>query len=253
MTAHLREIATLGALVGVLLAALELGFRMGLRVASEEQAHGTSQVGAIQGALLGLLGLLLAFSFAAAGGRFLERQDLIVQEANAIGTATLRADLLDEPYSSSLRSALQRYTQVRLTASAQLPHGLDPGLMAEMERAQGEMWRAAADGVRARPTSMLAVLEPVNAVIDFHASRLAAGRKHIPLLVMGLLIACSILSIAVLGFGCGLGRRRSTVMTGSLALLIATSLWITIDLDHPRAGWIRLSDAPLQALKFDAP
>lgn len=253
MGPHVKEILTLVALLGSLWIALEVGFRAGRRIASHEEAPGAAQVGVIQGALLGLLGLLLAFSFTGAGGRFLERQDLIVQEANAIGTATLRASLLDEPQRSDLRAALRDYTAVRVAASAHLGRGLDPLALADVERLQGEMWRAALAGVRARPEAMLTVLDPLNAVIDFHTTRLAAGRKHLPLLVMGLLIACSLLSTAVIGFGCGLSRNRRAVLTGALTLLIGSALWITVDLDHPRAGWIRLSDAPLQALKFDAP
>ena len=253
MAVHMNEIGTLAFLLVLLCVALEFGFRAGRRAASEEPSVFTSQVGAIQGALLGLLGLLLAFSFAAAGTRFLERQELIVQEANAIGTATLRAGLLPEPYRSDLRSALQRYTAARLSASAQLAHGLDPTLVAEMEQIQGEFWRAALAGVTARPEAMLSVLNPVNEVIDLHSTRLFAGLKHVPLLVMVLLVACSVLSVGVIGFGCGQGRKRRLALSGSLALLIGAALWITIDLDHPRQGWIQLSDAPLQALKFDAP
>ena len=109
MIAIAKDLSVAAGLVVLLLAALEAGFRAGRRAASEADGRSSGQVGAVQGALLGLLGLLLAFSFAAAGGRFLEKQDLIVQEANAIGTAWLRADLLEEPHRSELRAALQRF------------------------------------------------------------------------------------------------------------------------------------------------
>lgn len=92
----------------------------------------------------------------------------------------------------------------------------------------------------------------MNEVIDRHSTRLAASRKHLPPLDMGLLIACSLLAVAVIGYGCGLAGRRNAPMTVSLVLLIGTALWITIDLDHPRAGFMQLSDAPLESLKFEA-
>lgn len=114
----IQDISIAAGLLLLLLVALEAGFRIGRRATGGADASLSSQVGAIQGALLGLLGLLLAFSFAAAGARFLERQDLIVQEANAIGTAYLRADLLDEPHRSELRAALRRYTENRIEISA---------------------------------------------------------------------------------------------------------------------------------------
>ena len=90
------EVAIAFALVFGLVAALIVGDVLGRRVSRDRSASVGAQVGAIQGAMLGLLGLFLGFSFAGAAGRFMERQDLIVREANAIGTAYLRADLLDE-------------------------------------------------------------------------------------------------------------------------------------------------------------
>lgn len=253
MISLLEDVSIAVALFGLLLLSLEAGFRTGRRALHEGESAASGQVGAIQGALLGLLGLLLAFSFAAAGARFLERQDLIVEEANAIGTAFLRADLLGEPHRSELRRALQRYTEHRIELSAGLRGGLAPGALEEVERLHARIWSAAVGGVDARPASMLAVLSPVNEVIDLHATRLAAGRKHLPWLVLGLLVACSALAVGVIGYGCGMGGRRRAPMTVSLAFLIGAGLWVTIDLDHPRAGFLRLSDAPLQALRFDLP
>jgi hypothetical protein len=248
----LSDLLVAGGLFGLLLAALEVGYRAGRRE-SEDGGAGSSQVGAIQGAVLGLFGLLLGFSFAAAGTRFLERQDLIVTEANAIGTAFLRADLLDEPHRSELRSALERYTSHRLELSAHIRRGLSAADHEEIARLHARIWSAARAGVTARPATMLAVLAPVNEVIDLHALRLGASRKHLPLLVLGLLIACSAIAVAVIGYGCGMGGRRRTPMTTALAILIGTGLWITIDLDHPRAGLMQLSDAPLAELSFGAP
>jgi len=236
-------------LVVSLLGALEFGYRTGVRRAREEDARAASQIGAVQGALLGLLGLLLAFSFAAAGARFLERQDLITKEANAIGTAYLRADLIPDPYASSLRAALREYTSHRVEVSRHLKDSISAANSAEVGAFHDRMWSAARDGSLAKPESMMAVVTAVNDVIDFHATRVAAGKKHLPMVVMGLLTACSVLSIGVIGYSCGTGKRRRATLTMSLAMLIAAALWITIDLDHARSGILRLSDAPLVALE----
>lgn len=239
-------------LLGLLLSVLELGFQAGKRRSREEgDQRAAGQIGAIQGAVLGLLGLLLGFSFAAAGSRFLERQDLIVREANAIGTAYLRADLLDEPHKDGLRSALSRYTRKRIDVSSQLRGGLPAGAAEEFNAMHREIWAAARSGVEAKPQTMLGVLPPVNDVIDIHSLRLASGKKHLPLLVMGLLIGSSVMAVGMIGFGCGTTGRRRPALTLPLAVLIGTSLWITIDLDHPRAGLLRLSDEPLRALRLD--
>lgn len=249
----IQDIAIGAGLTLALIGAFEVGFRAGRRAVAEHDTRAATQIGAIQGAVLGLLGLLLAFSFSAAGSRFLERQDLIVAEANAIGTAFLRADLLDEPHRGTLRSALRDYTAKRIELAARLRTGLDPGLLADTERLHAVMWSAAIDGVRETPDRYLAVLDPVNEVIDLHSIRLAAGRKHLPMLVFGLLVACCLLAVGVIGYGCGLGGRRRAPLSLSLILLISSALWITIDLDHPRAGLLQLSDAPLEALRFDTP
>jgi hypothetical protein len=246
-----HDLGVAAALVGMLAIALEAGFRAGRRASGGTDEAVTGQMGAIQGAVLGLLGLLLAFSFGAAGTRFIDRQQLIVQEANAIGTAYLRADLLDEPYRSALRAALEEYTAHRIALSERLRSGISATAEAEIARFHARIWDAARGGVVARPAATLAVLPPVNEVIDLHATRVATGMMHLPTLVVGLLIGCSVLSTGVIGYGCGLGGRRNEPLTLSLALLIGTALWITIDLDQPRGGLIRVNDAPLKALTFD--
>jgi len=253
MPDHLTDILTLAGFLAGLMLALEIGFRLGRRAAQDGEAGANAQIGVVQGALLGLLGLLLGFSFSAAGSRFLEKQDLILQEANAIGTATLRADVLDEPHRTALVVALKRYAEHRVELTQRLPFRVEPADLAEADRLHGVIWRAAIDGVASKPTAAVSVLPPVNDVIDLHATRLASGQKHIPKPVMALLTVCSLLAIGVIGYGCGVGKRRRVPLTVPLAVLIGSALWITHDLDFPRQGWIRLSDAPLQALKFGPP
>lgn len=246
----IQDLSIAVGLLALMIVSLDAGFRTGRR-AGETEDHASGQVGAIQGAVLGLLGLLLAFSFAAAGSRFVERQDLIAQEANAIGTAWLRADLLDEPQRSELRAALEAYTAQRVRAASQLQYGWNSTVLAEVERLHARIWQAARDGVATRPELALALLTPVNETFDVHALRVSAALKHLPYFVTGLLVVCSLLAVNVIGYGCGIDGRRRWLQTVSLALLISAALWITIDLDHPRKGVLRLDDAPLQALKFE--
>jgi hypothetical protein len=247
---HMTELTIAAGLLLGLFGALEAGHRLGRRsVAVSGNASSGAQVGAIQGAMLGLLGLLLGFSFAGATSRFVERQELIVQEANAIGTTYLRADLLTDPYASQMRLVLAEYVAHRLEASEHIATGLGPDVEAKAAGLQARLWQVARDGSLARPELLKVVLDPVNEVIDLHSTRMASGRKHLPLVVLGLLIACSLLSMSVVGYGCSVsaGGRRPW-LNGSLAILLAAALWTTIDLDHPRAGLTRLSDKPLQQL-----
>lgn len=238
-------------LLAVLLAALEAGFRVGKRARRDEDSAARGQIGAVQGAVLGLLGLLLGFSFAGAAGRFMERQDLITREANAIGTAYLRADVLEEPHSTALRRALSEYTSHRLGATPALRSGLTEETVAKVDQLQARMWRAASDGANARPATMPVVLPAVNEVIDVHSLRVAAGQKHLPALILALLGGSSMLAIGVMGYGSGLSSRRHFLLHAALVGLVWTALWTTIDLDYPRRGILQLNDAPLRALKFD--
>ena len=234
----------------LLLVSLEVGFRIGRRAAAESDAAAGVQIGAVQGAILGLLGLLLGFSFAAAGGRFIERQDLIVSEANAIGTAYLRADLLEDPFRTELKGALKRYVAHRVELTSRLRFGITDADAAEIEQLHARMWNAAIAGVNKRPETMVSVLPPLNDVIDLHSTRLYAGMKHLPTIVMGLLICSSMLSVGVIAYGYGTGGSRRLSLTVPLALVIGVALWVTIDLDRPRAGLIQLNDLPLQSLKL---
>jgi len=244
----------LGAGLGLLLVmALEVGFQAGRRARKSEDGAGAGQLGAIQGAVLGLLGLLLGFSFAAAGARFLERQDLITTESNAIGTAYLRANLLAEPHERALKDALERYTLHRIEVSARLRLGLRASDLEEVSRLQGVIWAAAEAGVADRQWTMMGVMPPVNDVIDTHSLRIAAGRKRLPPVIICLLVACSVLAVGNIGYGCGMSARRRLPLTLSLAAVICVALWITIDLDRPRSGILRLNDAPLKEIRFDPP
>lgn len=247
----LIDILIVPALFLLLFAAQEIGFRLGLRAKARSDSLGSGQVGAVQGAVLGLLGLLLGFSFAGAATRFMERQDLIAQEANAIGTAYLRADMLAEPHRGALRSAIKEYTEHRVRISRTLRSGLGTVAQEEIAGLHRKMWQAAAEGCRADSSIGLLVLPPVNEVIDLHTLRVAAGQKHLPPQILGLLICCSFVAMGVMGYGSGISGRRAMLLLSTLIVLIGTALWTTIDLDHPRAGLLKLNDAPLESLRFE--
>lgn len=232
--------------------AFELGFRLGRRRSGRHRDHESPQVGAIQGATLGLLALLLGFSFAGAAERFLKRQDLVVREANAIGTAWLRAELLDAEHRDALRSSLAEYASLQLELGAALAGTASDDLDDRIAAAQDSIWRAALEGVAGRPDRIRPVLDPVNEAIDLHTSRKAAITLHLPAPVLVLIVASSLLAMAVLGYGCGLGGVRILPMTAPLAVLIVSALWLTVDLDHPRGGLIQVNDEPLRALRLDA-
>jgi hypothetical protein len=230
----------------LLLLGLEVGFRLGL--SARRRGNPMPQLGPIQGAALGLLGLLLGFSFSGAATRFIERQDIIVREANAIGTSFLRADLLNEPHRGRLREELRSYAVKRLELFQTVDPTAEARLQKELRANHDRIWAAGIEGVRAEPSVTMAVLPPLNETFDLLGVRNASTQRHLPAAVLSLLVACSMLSVGLIAYGCGRDGKRQLVGSGSLVLLIAAALWLTIDLDYPRLGSITLSDDALAAV-----
>jgi hypothetical protein len=254
-TSTLAELLIAAALFLGMVSAAEVGYRIGVRRRRDREAD--SNHAAVLGAVLGLLALLLGFAFAGATSRFIERQGIIVSEANAIGTAALRADLLPANTRSDMRSGLRAYTQDRLA----LFHATRTDASVEIEKRLAEhharLWRIAVTAVKDNPALTNMILPPLNESIDLLTARDAASHKHLPIPVLFLLTSCALVAMFSVGQAQGLvgSHRRSTVF--ALAFLVAGALWITIDLDYPRRGLIRMTAAPLEAaldaLSHDVP
>lgn len=223
-------------------AAAEIGFRLGRRDKPRDDAF-KAQLGVIRNATFAMLAFLIGFSFSAAGTRYIDRLDLVVKEANAIGTAYLRADVLAEPHRGDLRDALRRYADDRL-ALLNAYGGEAARLLSGMPVSQARIWNAALQGVKDDPRLMRTVLPPVNDVIDLHTTHLSAARRHTPEPILIALIGCAALAFGLVGFSNGVGGRRFPVLTGVYGAVIVVSLWMTIDLDRPRHGFIRVSQQP---------
>jgi len=239
-------------LPGMLLIGLaEVGFRLGLRlyVAKDEPRKG--QAGSIQGALLGLLGLLLGFTFAMAAGRYEARRDLVVKEANAIGTTFLRASLLPEAHRAPVEDLLRRYVEVRVTFQ---PLAADPVKLAEGLRLsadiQRQLWQHAVQAAKETPTPIVATfINTLNETIDAEAERLAAGRNRIPGSVWLLLLTVASLGCITSSYTSGATGERSAFSGIVFPLLVAVVITLIFDLADPRRGSIRITQQPLVDLQ----
>ena len=230
-----------------LLVCLEFWFYLGKRARVRREEH-PDQLATIQGATLGLLALLLGFSFALAAGRFNTRLDLITSEANAIGTAWLRCDLLPAAQRDEVRELLHRYTANRVAFYDARDDATLATVVAQAEALQAAMWGVVADAAKSSPALAQVLLPPFNEVIDMHGLRVAAMRRHMQVLLVVLLLASSLVSVASVGYGCGVAGKRNVLLTTALIFLIAGVLWAIIDMDHPRKGLIRADDKPMQDL-----
>jgi hypothetical protein len=240
------------ALPGMLLIGFaEVGFRLGLRLYVAKDTIRKGEIGGIQGAILGLLGLLLGFTFAMAVGRYEARRDLVVKEANAIGTTFLRASLLPAAHTAPVEDLLRRYVEARLTFQ---PQANDPAKLAEGLRLsaaiQSQLWQHAVAAAKETPTPIVATfINTVNETIDVEAERLAAGRNRIPGSVWVLLLTVAALGCITSSYASGADGARSAFSGIVLPLLVSVVITLIFDLADPRRGLIRITQQPLVDLQ----
>ena len=236
--------------LAMLLAGVELGYRghSWLRHAERDAdaRHGGPDL--LLSAVLGLLALLLGFTFSMALNRFEARRDLVLQEANAIGTTWLRAQLLEEPNRTAMLGLLRQYVDARLAWSE-----VDPSVaeLAPTTALQAKLWTVTGAAIRGDSSHQLsrAVMEAMNGSFDLASARAAARAAHIPGRVLGILLLYAVLSMVLLGYILAANGRPHRVATGLLLVLLTLALVVILDLDRPRSGAIQVSQQPLEDLR----
>jgi hypothetical protein len=242
------SIPVLVAIVFVVMVAVSLGGHGIRRFQNASDGGDHSQEGYLIGSALGFLALLMAFSFSMALGRYEERRHLVVQEANAIGTAYLRAQLLDEPHRSRLSGLLFQYTANRIALGTGNHSGLD-GQIALNDRLLTDIWAAvtaARDSAAAHGIST-PLLTSYNEVIDLDTERKMARQVRLPAPLTLMLFGFLLITAAVLGYV--LEERRAKLGAFVLFFLLALYVGIIADLSRPAAGFVRESQEPMLALQ----
>lgn len=229
----------LGLLV-VLASAFAIGRRLGKRHPDEHP-----QLGVVQGATLGVMGLLLGFSFSGAMSRFTTREELIVRQANALSTLYLRTEL-SNTYGPSMRATLQEYAKLLPEAFERVELRDSTAPHEQLTALESRLWGDAKGWAQLQPATAILIVPAVNEVIDVRAQRVAAGKRHMPTLIMLTLLTCAALSVGTIGYGMAGGRKSLVPPALSLVALMAAVLWVVLDLDYPRYGLIRIDDGPLR-------
>ena len=222
---------------------LEAGRRLGQRRQAVDGAAAGAGLGAVDGALFALLGLLIAFTFAGAAARFDTRRELIVEEANDIGTAWLRLELLPDSLQPPLREKFRQYLDARLAAYRAIPD--EAKVQAELARAtalQGEIWSLAVAAARQAPgpAATMLVLPALNAMIDITTTRTVAARAHPPKVIFGLLAALALACSLMAGYGMGGSPTRSWIHILGFSAVLTITIYVIMDLEYPRLGLIRV-------------
>ena len=243
------------ALMGVLVAALEIGFwvKKGMVKGGSDSIE-KADIALILGGALTLLSLMLGFTYATAEGRFETRRKLVIDEANAIGTTYLRAKTLPEPRSSEIQELLRQYTALRVEIASTADDAPEKirGMDNRTKELHGLIWSHAAVLARENPSPVIAVfLQTLNEMIDLHTKRLAAFRNRVPFSIYLVLFVVSAIILWLVGYYFGSHRKRVRILTTMLALLVASVMWLIMDLDQPVRGAIRASQQSLIDLHQD--
>jgi hypothetical protein len=220
---------------------LEIGRRAGLRRLAQDAEGARTGAGPIEGAVFGLLGLLIAFTFSGAAARFDARRHLVVEEANDIGTAYLRLDLLPPESQPPLRDLFRRYLDYRLEGFRAMPDTL--ATKAAFDRAvvlQGEIWDSAVIASRGNSPAAMLLLPALNQMIDITSTRLAAMRMHPPMIIFLMLAGLTLVGSLLAGYGMAGSKKRGWIHMLVFATIMAGSVYIIVDLEFPRAGLIRI-------------
>jgi hypothetical protein len=230
--------------LGVILVAGEIGWQLGMRA----EGRGGESIATLEAAVLGLLALIIGFTFAMALARFEARRDAVVNEANAIGTTALRARLLPEPQRTETLKLLRDYVQVRLDlARSSLSLTESPAAVDRSNALQEAIWQHA-KAVAARDNAMVPTglfIQTLNEMIDSQGRRLAALRNRIPNSVLLSLFAIAAVASAFAGYASGLEARRTRLPVYLLGLVVCAVLVLILDLDRPTAGFIKVSEQPM--------
>lgn len=227
-----------------------LGLLLG-RYLRQRSEHLREPFAVLQTALLGVVGLILAFGLALAVGRYEARRAAVVDEANAIGTTYLRAQTLAEPVRTRSLNRLRRYTDTSIRLADSVPTTSESRrAIADGQLLQRQLWELAGEALDQAPVASAPRLyvQTLNEMIDMQTVRVSGLSNRVPGPVLVLEVLGAALALGLLAFNLSiLGRGVASVLLA--AGLVSLLLLVTFDLDRPTRGLIRVPDTPLKSLR----
>jgi hypothetical protein len=214
---------------------------------SRRDATGGADIGTLTGAALGLLALLLAFSFSLSLSRYEARRGLVLEEANAIGSTANFALMLPEPARQPILSLLRDYTAVRIGLGVPFDPAKLQRDVARSLQLQTALWQQAVAVTATAPQSLPAYrfVASLNEMNNIHERRLTALHYHVPGAVMVMLIGISMVAMGFTGYHAGVTGSRRRVATLIMSLTVAAVIMLVVDLDRPARGLIQVPVQPL--------
>lgn len=231
----------------ILGAAMLLAWQIGRRIGGRLRDKQAIKPSKFDDASIALLGLLLAFSFGTSIGKHDQRRVAVIGDANAIGDFYTCASLLKEPSRSKLVAVIRQYAQLRLDlARPRLgPSDLEEAL-AKSGRMHDQMTTFVGEALRDGTPIAVSLVNTLNSVTSNQALRLAAYRDRLPASIVFLLYTCAIVTTLLVGREQGVKGSTDIVGTVSFILLVSIALYVTLDLNRPESGLIRVSQEPIE-------
>ena len=232
-----------GLFLGMLIL-LETGRRFGLYKFKKDPEGFQKGIGAVEGAVFGLLGLFIAFTFSGAISRWDARRGLITEEVNAIGTAFLRIDLLAAEKQPEMKKLFRRYVDTRIetykygNTKSKVKANLD-----QASKLQNEIWTLAITSSGCPDSSVDAgklLLPALNAMIDITTTRVVASETHPPVIVFYLLYLMSLMSALLAGYDLSGSKTRNFLHMVVFAAIISITVYVILDIEYPRQGLFRI-------------
>ena len=226
-----------------LIAGIEAGRRVGRRTAAAKEDGGT---GAAEGVVFAVFGLIVAFTFSASATRFNDRRKLIVEQANALGTANLRLDALDPGDRGPIRRKMLQWVRLAQDlSSSETDVAGRAAVLAQAAQLQGDVWRMAAAGVerKQQPAIWGFVMPPINDWMDLSSTRQAQDDLGTPPMVMPTVIVLSLAASVLVGYRMSRQAGRNVLHRVAFSAILSLLMLVILDLDHPRSGLIQVRSA----------
>ncbi len=227
-----------------------LGFLFKNRQLKKFPETESSGLGTAEGSLLGLMALLLSFAFGISATKYENRRQVVVEEANNIGTVILRCDLYPDSVRTLFRADLKNYVEARIAyyEAGDDEHRIK-NTISKSDSFSGLCWRRAANLSRV-PTNTVASMQMIpalNAMIDIVSTREAGRRSVVPRLILYILLVLTMASSFLAGYG-SKGHERRGVLVVAFALMTTLALYLVVELDRPRQGYINLNSVEQQMI-----